>query len=624
MSSALQVTTHELWVDGRDMEITANKVGPTTLRLTWTIPTNPVAYNGAIVLLSESRFSSVNFPVDGTRYVASSNWASPLDVIGAAHVVSAFYGFFGDSTTQMSVDVTNIDPDKVYYASIHAASNVLQYYTVGSQSYPLESSRFEKQSETYAGSIPSAIIPPEHPKEGQTYFDPTTNTVLIWNDALAAWIESAQKTVPVGSLPPISIGQMFFNTSATNNQQLKYFDGTAWVVCDNTNTQVKMAGSWQPFSGSANAADYPIPPIVGTFVCVSPRPANSAPVVPEVKFYGLGAWFIPSPNLVQILLNGVWTPIVIGDSLQGAYDPPIPNIGDFFYQTSTRDLLVWAGTSWIKADTDNEGAPTTDKVGVGTDGSYDERLRLMKILKHQLGWPQVCVELSEEQFNVAIDNALDEFRRRADNAYSHRHISFTLKQGQSVYYLNDPRNKTDKIVNVLKIHRINFLGVSSLSAESGLYAQAFFNQLYQGSNVDVLSIHLMSQLSETFEKIFAGNLVFSWDEASRQLTILRRINTAEERVIIEAVMERTEQELLLDRWAKQWLQGWAQSELYEMLGMIRSKFGNLPGPNGGITMNGDVLLSMSSELQTELLRQITDYEAGNGGINFGNTAFMIG
>jgi hypothetical protein len=168
------------------------------------------------------------------------------------------------------------------------------------------------------------------------------------------------------------------------------------------------------------------------------------------------------------------------------------------------------------------------------------------------------------------------------------------------------------------------LGISSLSSENGLYAQAFFNQLFQTQNVDLLSIHLMAQLSETFEKIFAGNLVFTWDEASRQLMILRRINTDEERVVLEVVMERTEQELLLDRWAKQWLQGWAMSELMEMLGMIRTKYGNLPGPNGGITMNGDVLLSMATEQQNELLRQITDFEVGNGGTQFGNCSVLIG
>jgi hypothetical protein len=89
-------------------------------------------------------------------------------------------------------------------------------------------------------------------------------------------------------------------------------------------------------------------------------------------------------------------------------------------------------------------------------------------------------------------------------------------------------------------------------------------------------------------------------------------------------MERTEQELLLDRWAKQWLQGWAQAELWEMLGEVRSKYGNLPGPNGGLTLNGDSLLARASEQFAELLRQITDFEAGNGGVTFGNTAFFIG
>jgi hypothetical protein len=338
----------------------------------------------------------------------------------------------------------------------------------------------------------------------------------------------------------------------------------------------------------------------------------------------MGSWFSPTSDIVQVKSGGTWTPITYVEAPFADRDPEIPKIGDFFYQTTTRDLLVWTGSEWIKADTASEGTPTTDKIGIGTDGSYDERLRLIKVVKHQMGWPQQCVELTEEQFNVAVDNAVDEFRRRADNAYSHRYISFTIKKGQSVYYLNDPRDHTDKIVTVIKIHRINQLGISSLSAETGLYAQAFFNQLYQGSNVDVLSIHMMNQLSELYERVFAGNLTFTWDEPSRQLTVLRRTNVEAERVLLEVSMERTEQELLFDRWARQWLQAWAQSEVMEMLGDIRSKFGNLPGPNGGITLNGSELLSRAETLQTELLRQITDYEVGNGGVNFGNTAFLMG
>lgn len=621
MADSLQITTHELWVEGRLLSITVSKPNPTTVRLTWTLPTNPVAFNGAVVLLSEDTFSSVNFPVDGTRYVPSTNWTAPADKIGEAQVVSAFYGFFGDNITQTTVDVTNIDPNKLYYASIHASSNILQYFTIGCQSYPLESSRFEKKSDTYAGSIPSSAIPPENPFNGQAYYDSATNIVLVWNDSMSAWVQGTQKTVPVGELPPIAKNQIYFNST---DSQMSFFDGTSWVLCDNTNTRVKLLNTWAPFNSASTASIYPSSPVVGDFILATNKAQQSAPPTQDLKFFSMGNWFLPTPDIVEVFSGGVWNKIILGLNQFGAKYPDVPMIGDFFYQQSSRDLLVWNGTEWIKVDTENEGTPTTDKIGVGTDGSYDERLRMIKVLKHQLGWPQTCVELTEEQFNIGIDNALDEFRRRADNAYSHRHVSFTLKRNQSTYYLNDPRDKTDKIVNVLKIHRINQLGISSLSAETGLYAQAFFNQLYQGSNVDVLSIHLMAQLSETYEKIFAGNLMFTWDEASRQLLILRRLNTDEERVVLEVVMERTEQELLLDRWAKQWLQGWAESELLEMLGMIRSKYGNLPGPNGGITLNGDQLIQMADQKQTELLRQMTDYEVGNGGVNFGNTAFFIG
>jgi hypothetical protein len=625
MSDTTQLTTHELWVDGRQITVTAVKTASTRIRVSWTLPANPKAYSGAVVLLSEEKFSSLNFPEDGRRYAASSDWSNPADQIGSAKVVSAFYGYFGDDVNQTSVEVDNVDPNKIYYASIHAASSVLQYYTIGSQSYPLESSRFEKQSETYAGSIPKHTTPPNNPYNGQAYYDSSINAVLVWNESLSAWVESNQKNIPVGKLPPILKNQIFYNTI---DRSLRFFDGSQWVDADSSNLRVKMASTWVPYRSAESVAALPQNPSAGDVVHLTIKPAVSAPITNELKVYTMGAWFNVTPDLMQIGVvragGGDWESISLGEPLVGEFNPSIPNVGDFFYQSSTRDLLAWSGDQWIKVDIDNEGSPSTDKIGIGTDGSYDERLRLIKVLKHQMGYPQVCAELTEEQFNIAIDNALDEFRRRADNAYANKYLSFTIKRGQSVYYLNDPRDGTDKIVNVIKIHRINHLGISSLSAETGLYAQAFFNQLYQGSNVDVISIHLMNQLSETYERVFAGNLTFVWDEPSRQLTILRRINVAEERVILEVASERSEQELLYDRWCKQWLQGWAQSEVMEMLGEIRSKYGTLPGPNGGITLNGPELLSRSAELQTELLRQIADYEVGNGGVGFGNATFLIG
>lgn len=499
-------TTAELWTEARQCTLKLSHPTPTTTLLEWTLPANRTIINGFVIILAEKILNISNSPTDGERYTPSLDFSSPADVISNAVVVEAKYEIFGDTVANTgSITVINTDPNKIYYAGIYACSNILQYYTQGIQSYPLESARLDKRSDSFAGALPVSEGPPLNPSLGQVYYDPSTNIVSMWTGSI--WIPASTGTVKTG----------------TQNDR-----------------------------------------------------------------------------------------------------PTSPSQGEFFYNINSKQLEIWNGTSWVQADTSQEGTPIYDRIGVGTDGSYDERLRLANVLKHQLGWPAVCVELNEDHFNIAIDNAIEEFRRRADNAYQRRHIIFELKKDQAIYYLNDPVYKTDRIVDIIKIHRVNTLGLSGLGGDASVYAQIFFNQFYQSGIIDILSIHLMQSLAEEYERIFAGNLMYDWDEASRQLTILRKIYR-DEKVVLECIMERTEQELLVDRWAKQWLQAWAESELMVMLGQIRSKYSSgLPGPNGGITLNGSELLAQATEMQSELLRQLSDYEVGNGGFEFGNCSFVIG
>jgi hypothetical protein len=300
-----------------------------------------------------------------------------------------------------------------------------------------------------------------------------------------------------------------------------------------------------------------------------------------------------------------------------------PYLGQLFYNTSTKVLNVWNGTEWQQANTDQQGTPTSDKISIGTDGSYDERVRLIKVLKNQLGWPVQCVELKEEQFNVAIDNALDTYRQLCDNAYTTRYFLFTLIEGQQTYYLNDPIVGTDHIVGINKISRLNILGANSLSWDSNIYFQTFLNQYYSSGYTDILSIHLLHNLSEEFQRLFAGDMTFVWNEALRELFITRKIARTE-KVIIEAYCERTEQELLLDRWCKQFLQNWALAECKEQLGLIRSKYSSgTPGAQGPINLNGELLISEARQDMTELREQLLNYEFG-GLVGGGNKSFLIG
>lgn len=496
------ISTLDLWTEGNSVTLNLKRINPTTIQIDWTLPTTYKAYDGAIVLLSEKLLDNYNIPLDGIRYTASQDFINPIDSIGGAQVVSSFYGAFQDDITQTSVTVSNVNSDKIYYASIHICTNILTYHKSGVKSYPLDGVVDVVNVDNYTGNIPTAPAPPLNPTLGQVYYNPSTNFVQMWN-------------------------------------------GSVWIN------------------------------------------ASSAPIKTGIDF----------PTY------------------------PAPIQGDFFYNTNTRYLYIFNGTTWTISNTSQEGTPTYDKVPIGRTGSDSEKIRLINSMKLQLGYPAVCVELADEQFDYAIEYALSELRQRSDSAYRHKQILFKVVPDQNTYYLNDPRIATDKIVDIIKIQRLTPFGVNTISGDSGLFAQTFWNQMYSAGMVDILSIHIIASMGEEYTKIFAGNWMFEWNEMTREFKILRKIYR-EELVVLDTVLEKTEQELLTDRWVKNWILNMSVAKCYEMLGLIRGKYSSLPGPNG-VSMNGDTLLQKSSEMMQELYRQLNDYEVGNM-LEFGSVGILVG
>ncbi len=491
MSSEYQLTEEDLDSDGQSVVASLNRTSPTTATISWTLPTDAPEYDGSIVTVSTTPIAQTEFPTDGVRYNASANITLPSATIGSAQVVAALYG---DKITN-SINIINLDPNAVYFASVHIVTNTLQYYTNGRQAYPIE-----QFTDTFSGGIPERSTPPLNPTVGQVYYNNQTGAVSMWSGAL-------------------------------------------------------------------------------------------------------------------------WVPAGVGNTLVGNAFPSTAEIGQFFYNTVTKKLYAWNGSAFTQANTEDEGIPMYDR-RPGNDKSNDERETLIRIIKGQMGYPTICVELKADHFEIAMDNAIQEFRRRCDNAYKKKYYVMPFQKAQDVYYLNDPVVGTSRVVDIIKIHRLS--GLASLAqGDSGVYNQSFLNQLFAPGVVDLTSIHLLASYAEQFSQIFAGEIAFSWDEASRELHLFRRLN-GNEKVLIECVAERTEQEIFVDRYAQQWIQGWAVSEAKMILGQIRSKYGNLPGAGGGITLNGDALLASAEADQTELLRQIMDMEVGNGGAEFGNYSFCIG
>ena len=623
-------TTHDLWVESRKFHIEIARPTPTSIKLTVSRPKNLRVVDGCVVMLSTSAFKPTDYPQDGTQYEGSADWTAPADVMmGGAHVIEAFNGILnnpmplsdtGDAgvdpkSTQyvFTVTIENTEPGQIYYASVYGVSNVLQYYQLGVQSYPLEGSMLEKSVGNYAGNIPSYPVAPANPGHCHVYHDQGLNLVMFYDGKQGVWIPTRSDTIVSGEYNPGTLGQVYLLSAS----QLMIFDSKNWVNATPQNVKVKTSsGGWASFVSSRAGIERPDSPEHGVFFY--------SYTTQRYEYWDGANWLQPvKTNTLFVEADGNMVPAFIAPPTVEPERLRAPDIGELFYNTNTKSLNAWDGVTWNKVNTDQEGTPLTDKVAIGNDGSYDERIRLVKILAGQMGWPAQCVELQEEQFNIAIDNALDTYRQLSDHAYNRRFMLYKLIPNQQLYFLNSATDKSDSIVDVHKVHRLGPLGVYGGTAND-IWSQAFAQQFYNLSvgGGDMLSTFLIQSYSEDLTRMFAGDLMFQWSESTRELYFTRAIR-GYETVVIECMCERTEQELLSDRWCKQFIQNYALSEVKMMLGMIRSKFSSgTPGAGGTITLNGELLIAEARQDQTELREQLLNYEFG-GNIGNGNCSFLF-
>lgn len=268
------------------------------------------------------------------------------------------------------------------------------------------------------------------------------------------------------------------------------------------------------------------------------------------------------------------------------------------------------------------GVPSYDTLGVGTDGSADERRELADSIRKQLGYPVVEVELTKYEIDQGIQKALESLRQRSASAYRRVYFFLDAKIGFQNYRLTNERVGFNKIVNVMGVWRITSAFLSTVHA-AGVFGQTILQHLYHMGTYDLVSYHLISDYIEQLEQLFATRIVYTFDEGSRELFMFQRF-TRDERVLLDCVIERTEQELLVNRWTKPWIERWALAECRTMLAEIRGKYASLPGAGGGVALNASDLVSKAQEDFAICLQDIDDFvvnDVENLGIG---SEFIIG
>lgn len=227
------------------------------------------------------------------------------------------------------------------------------------------------------------------------------------------------------------------------------------------------------------------------------------------------------------------------------------------------------------------------------------RQRLIREIQLRLGGGMVDIELDPEHYDYAITAALDRYRQRSQNAMEESFVFLDVQPDVATYTL------PQEVQVVRSVLRRNAGGIGGSTVDP--FSLAFSNNIYMIQNPGQLggggsgmlaTYDFAMQFQETVGRMFGRDIMFTWDAATKKLTLHRRISAVEQ-VALHVYNDRPEDILLNDPYSKPWLRDYAIATSKLMLGEARSKFASLAGPQGGVTLNGDAL---KSEAQVELER----------------------
>lgn len=234
------------------------------------------------------------------------------------------------------------------------------------------------------------------------------------------------------------------------------------------------------------------------------------------------------------------------------------------------------------------------------DSSDAKRTEIIDYIRLRLGDGLVDVETEKAHYEMGIKQALVKYRQRASNSTEESYAFLDLLPETQEYIL-PPEVQVVKAVYRRGIGSVTGTTASQFEPFAAGYLNTYM--LTAGRVGGLLNYELFVDYQKLSMRMFGGIMNFHFNPTTKKLTLIRKMPfkyaTANETesVMLHIYNVKPDQMILNDTYAFPWIQEYAYSFTKFTLGEARSKFGNLPGPQGGTTMNGDTL---KAEAQAEM------------------------
>lgn len=231
---------------------------------------------------------------------------------------------------------------------------------------------------------------------------------------------------------------------------------------------------------------------------------------------------------------------------------------------------------------------------------FEEQIK--SFILGRLGFPVVRVELTDFMMKTAIDEALAKMHNHAPN-WATQLLVFKTTANINIYEL--PQYVLDNIKHVS--YKKNLLGIPSQGATLEQdYFLKYFQSNFLFNDFSIGEYYLLQISLEMMRKVLGQD--GSWEVLNnRYLQVYPTPTTNGDDVIVEY--------LALDSGTihpayKNWIQKYALAISKGILGQVRSKYAELPGPTGGARLNGESLITQSEKeiekLDLELINELEE------------------
>ena len=221
-----------------------------------------------------------------------------------------------------------------------------------------------------------------------------------------------------------------------------------------------------------------------------------------------------------------------------------------------------------------------------------------------LGGSSIEIHLEADDFDVAFDEALHQYRANSQNSVKFGWVFLSLEPGKQIYQL------PEWVRGVREVYRQRAgLSTNMLEPFSYAFIQNMMGQT-ASANGDLVMYEVVAQYQELVARMFGGFIPYTYDRMRKQIYINSYPRTVES-IGLEVSATRSIDDLLNHSTSFRWLRSYTEAVLRGILGEKYSRFGSLPGAQGATTLNGTQLIADAKEMKKDLLEQLFENQDGN-------------